>query len=137
MDRRLHHVADDVPARDLVSHGLLPRLAHHGRATRVVSPVLAPCDPFPSNRLLSAFSFLTWDSSVATQEICQNWPVPTLLPASSHDAQSVERTLNNDHILACLIKLVKQAVMGLATAVPCACRWPMIPWTRLTAWPCR
>jgi hypothetical protein len=99
------------------------------------SPLLAPRCPLPTDPILGVFRSFPWDSSVAAQEVCQNWPVPIIAPASFRDAKAVERTLNNEHILACLIKFVKQADLESATVMPCGCRWLKIPWTRLTASP--
>ncbi len=56
------------------------------------------------------------DGIDAVREICQNEPIPIIMVSAYHDAELLDRA-RREHILAYLVKPIKQADLEVAITV--------------------
>ena len=111
-------VADDeLDMRDYFQQ-ILPCFGHHvvavakhrPRAGRAVPPSSVPTSSSPTSRCP------TWTASTPPAQIYRDGPIPVILVSAYHDPDFIERA-EADHILAYLVKPIKQADLEPAIAI--------------------
>lgn len=113
-------VADDeLDMRDYLSK-ILPRLGHQVVAAAKTGTELVECVVQEKPDLvITDIRMPEMDGIEAATRIYEQFPVPVILVSAFHDAELIDRA-ERDHILAYLVKPVKQA--DLVTAIALATR---------------
>lgn len=110
-------VADDEPdMRDYFAK-ILPRLGHEVVAiARNGRELVECCRVQRPDLLIVDIKMPEMDGIDAAAEICREEPLPVILVSAYHDPELVERA-GADHILAYLVKPIKQADLEPAIAI--------------------
>ncbi len=110
-------VADDEPDMQEYFAKILPRLGHE-----VVSvagngrQLLEHCLRLHPDLVISDIKMPELDGIEAAEQLYRNGPIPVILVSAYHDHQLIERA-ESDHIMAYLIKPIKQADLEPAIAL--------------------
>jgi response regulator NasT len=110
-------VADDEPdMRDYLTR-ILPRLGHEVVAVAENGRQLVElCRQTRPDLVVTDVKMPKLDGIAAAEQICQERPVPVIVVSAYHDPELVERA-EADHVLAYLVKPIKQADLAPAIAI--------------------
>jgi response regulator NasT len=75
------------------------------------------CPSLRPDLLITEEALPELDGLAAAREICRQVPVPVIAVFDRYDPEAVSRTLDNPHILACLVKPLKEAELAIAIAL--------------------
>lgn len=110
-------VADDEPDMREYFQKLLPRLGHQVvGAARTGQELVELCRTTQPDLVITDIKMPGMDGIDASGEICRERLVPVILVSAFHDAELVQRAVA-DHVMAYLVKPIKQADLGPAIAV--------------------
>jgi response regulator NasT len=110
-------VADDEPGMREYFQKILPRLGHQVVAVAATGRELVQhCQALHPDLVITDISMPDLDGIDAAQEIYRQDPVPVILVSAHHDAALIKRA-EADHILAYLIKPIKQVDLEPAIAI--------------------
>lgn len=118
MSRRLRiAVAEDEPDMRDYFATILPRMGHEVVVVaRDGRELVEKCRTVQVDLLIADIKMPGMDGIDAADEICRLGPVPVILVSAYHDAELIQRA-ENQHILAYLIKPIKQAHLEPAIAI--------------------
>jgi response regulator NasT len=110
-------VADDEPRmRDYLGR-ILPRLGHEVvAAAKTGMELVAECRTLNPDLVITDINMPDLDGIDAALEIYREQPVPVILVSAYHDPELIQRA-EADHILAYLVKPIKQADLETAIAI--------------------
>jgi len=110
-------VADDEPRMRDYFQKILPRLGHQVVAVaKTGRELVEQCRATPPELVITDVNMPELDGIDAAIELYRKQPVPIILVSAYHDAQLIQRA-EADHILAYLIKPIKQADLEPAIAI--------------------
>jgi response regulator NasT len=110
-------VADDEPRMRDYFQKILPRLGHQVVAVaRNGRELVAECHAVHPDLVITDVSMPELDGIAAATEIYRERPMPIILVSAYHDAELIQRA-EADHVLAYLIKPIKQADLEPAIAI--------------------
>jgi response regulator NasT len=110
-------VADDEPGMREYFQKILPRLGHQVVSVAETGRELVQhCREHQPELVITDISMPDLDGIDAAHEIYREAPVPVILVSAHHDARLIKRA-EADHILAYLIKPIKQADLEPAIAI--------------------
>jgi response regulator NasT len=110
-------VADDEPRMRDYFQKILPRLGHEVVAVaRTGRELVEQCRTVHPDLVITDVSMPELDGIDAATEIYREQPLPIILVSAYHDAQLIRRA-EADHILAYLVKPIKQADLEPAIAI--------------------
>jgi response regulator NasT len=118
MTRRLRiAVADDEPDMREYFLDTLPDLGHEVVAVACNGrELIEQCGTSHPDLVITDIKMPDMDGIEAAREICRTRPLPIILVSAYHDAELIERA-EQDHILAYLVKPIKQADLEPAIAI--------------------
>jgi two-component system, response regulator PdtaR len=110
-------VADDeLDMRDYFQK-ILPLLGHHVIAVaRDGKELVELCAATQPDLVITDIKMPDMDGIEAATQICKKGPMPIILVSAYHDPEYIRRA-ENDHILAYLVKPIKQAELEPAIAI--------------------
>ena len=110
-------VADDEPDMRDYFKRMLPRLGHEVVALAENGRELVEhCRDLKPDLVITDIRMPEMDGIDAAAELANDDPVPVILVSAYHDPELIERA-ENDHILAYLVKPIKQADLEPAIAI--------------------
>lgn len=110
-------VADDEPDMQDYFRTILPSLGHHVVAVAGNGRELVhACREFKPNLVITDIKMPDMDGIEAASQIYRDGPVPVILVSAYHDAEFIRRA-EADHILAYLVKPIKQSDLEPAIAI--------------------
>jgi response regulator NasT len=110
-------VGDDEPDMRDYFATILPHMGHQVVAVAKNGKELVEfCRSSRPDLLIVDIKMPEMDGIDAAAEICRNEPLPVILVSAYHDAEFIERA-GADHILAYLVKPIKQADLETAIAI--------------------
>jgi response regulator NasT len=110
-------VADDEPRMRDYFQRILPRLGHEVvAAARTGRELVEQCRALNPDLVITDINMPELDGIDAANEIYREQPVPVILVSAYHDPELIKRA-EADHILAYLIKPIKQADLEPAIAI--------------------
>jgi response regulator NasT len=110
-------VADDEPRMRDYFQRMLPRLGHQVVAVaRNGKELVEQCRTVHPELVITDVNMPELDGIDAATEIYREQPLPIILVSAYHDAQLIKRA-EADHILAYLVKPIKQADLEPAIAI--------------------
>ncbi len=109
-------VADDEPDMQDYFRTILPRLGHEVVAVAEDGrELVAPCRAHRPDLVITDIKMPDMDGIDAAAQIYRDGPIPVILVSAYHDAEFIRRA-EADHILAYLVKPIKQADLEPAIA---------------------
>jgi len=109
--------ADDEPRMRDYYQKILARLGHEVIAVaQTGSELIERCRASRPDLVITDIKMPDMDGIEAAVEICRSEPIPVILVSAYHDPELLERA-KADHILAYLIKPIKQADLEAAIAI--------------------
>jgi response regulator NasT len=110
-------VADDEPRMRDYFQKILPRLGHQVVcAAGTGSELVDLCQELQPDLVITDINMPDMDGIDAASIIYRREPIPVILVSGHHDAQLIERA-ELDHVLAYLVKPIKQADLEPAIAI--------------------
>ena len=110
-------VADDEPDMQEYFEKVLPRMGHELVSVAENGRQLVEhCEALAPDLVITDIKMPEMDGIEAAAQICRKRPVPVILVSAYHDRELIERA-ENDHIMAYLIKPVKQSDLEPAIAL--------------------
>ncbi len=110
-------VADDEPDMQDYFRTSLPRLGHAVvSVARTGQELVQNCKATPPDLVITDIMMPDMDGIEAAEQIYRQQPIPVILVSAHHDQQFIRRA-EADHILAYLIKPIKQADLEPAIAI--------------------
>lgn len=110
-------VADDEPEMREYLQETLSLLGHELTcAVATGRELLEHCQESPPDLIITDIKMPDKDGIDASMEICRKHPLPVILVSAYHDQDLVDRALA-DHVLAYLVKPIKQADLETAIAL--------------------
>lgn len=102
-------VGDSDPAMSQFYQTLLPRLGHQVWVAGTGLQLVDHCRLLCPGLVITDVQLPVLDGLAAARDICRAQPTPILVVAGRHDPELVGRALDNPHILAYLVKPIKEA----------------------------
>ena len=110
-------VADDEADMREYFEKIIPRIGHEVVAVAQNGRELVElCRTVQPDLVITDIKMPEMDGIQASNEICRQTPVPVILVSAYHDGELIERA-QNDHVLAYLVKPIKQADLEPAIAI--------------------
>ncbi|MCA9119601.1 MAG: response regulator [Planctomycetaceae bacterium] len=110
-------VADDEPDMQEYFEKILPRLGHEVVSIAETGRQLVEhCDTLKPDLVITDIKMPDMDGIEAATEIYQRQAIPVIVVSAFHDKELIERA-ESDHILAYLVKPIKQADLEPAIAL--------------------
>ncbi len=110
-------VADDEPDMQDYFRTILPRLGHAVvSVARTGQELVEQCQSAHPDLVITDIKMPDMDGIEAASRIYRNSPVPVILVSAFHDSEFIQRA-EADHILAYLIKPIKQSDLEPAIAI--------------------
>jgi response regulator NasT len=110
-------VADDEPRMRDYFGRILPRLGHAVvAAAKTGTELVAQCRALNPDLVITDINMPDLDGIDAALEIYEEQPIPVILVSAYHDPELIQRA-EADHILAYLVKPIKQADLETAIAI--------------------
>lgn len=110
-------VADDEPDMQEYFERILPRLGHEVVCVAENGRQLVEfCERTQPDLVITDIKMPELDGIQAAEQICRHRPLPIILVSAHSDAALIERA-ENDHVMAYLVKPIKQADLEPAIAI--------------------
>jgi two-component system, response regulator PdtaR len=110
-------VADDEPGMLVYFRKILPRLGHEVvSAAKTGTELVEHCRTHHPDLVITDVNMPDLDGIDAANEIYRQEPIPVILVSAHHDSELIKRA-EADHILAYLVKPIKQAHLEPAIAI--------------------
>jgi response regulator NasT len=109
--------ADSDPGVCRIYQDSLSAQGHQVCAVGTGQYLLEQYPAFRPDLLITEAALPELEGLAAAREICRQAPLPVIAVFDRYDPEAVTRTLDNPHILACLIKPLKEAELAIAVAL--------------------